>query len=188
MRNAVTCAAIGLAAAFLTPVGVASKPGAGANAAVAPAGEFAFAFVVGRHGAGGIYPEEAGAPAPMRPGTFAEGQVLTGPALVDALSTGSAQGAPGTGSAFKEAELIAHVHDLQTGEISSAVVAMCPTLDFETNVGSPFEQQVVCGKDRFAYAGTSKGIEITRAGETALSFRLEAGLYTLNGVPFLVGR
>jgi hypothetical protein len=185
MSIAVRLGAACLAVAIVPPLGAMSISALDAAPASTLAGEFAFAFVVGSHGANGISAARPASPPAVR-GGLVEGQVLSGISIVDALATAPPAGQVPAGSAFSDAELIAHVQDLGTGEVMATVVARCPTLDFETNAGSPFEQQVVCGGVRYSYAGTTHGIVVSRGTETAVSLPLSPGLYTVNGVPFLV--
>ncbi len=170
-----------VAMAIVGPALSASPSGGAAQSAT----ELAFAFVVGRHEAGTVLdarPDVKDASAT----DFTDGETMDAAAVLRGLTARSQEKRPGAGSAFINAELIAHLENVSAGGVSEEVIALCPTLDFEHNEGDPFEVEVSCGDRTIAYTVTAEGIAITTDGEVAYSYDLSPGAYMLNGVPFLV--
>lgn len=155
-------------------------------------GDFGFAFLVAGGEAGAMTPGAAsevqgGGPASeFEASEFEDGAMMTGDAVLEILGRSAVPAqAPGD-SAYRDAELVAHLVDLSSGQVLQEVVAHCPTVDFETVGGALFEEQVSCGAIRYSYGVSERGIEIFADGKALMGYTLDKGVYRLNGVPFVI--
>ncbi|SDQ23935.1 hypothetical protein [Pseudovibrio sp. Tun.PSC04-5.I4] len=119
-------------------------------------------------------------------GIFIEGAKLKGAELFEELNASADNGRITPESHMRDAYLVARLWNVSEEIFSHGIVAYCNELDFLSAQAAPLDQQVRCDDKIFSVDIDDKGIMLLENGKPRIRYELEAGVYALNDIPFLV--
>lgn len=117
---------------------------------------------------------------------FVEGAKLKSSELIEELNTSADNGRITPESHMRDAYLVARLWNVSEEIFSHGIVAYCNELDFMSAQAAPLDQQVRCDDKIFSVDIDDKGIMLLENGKPRIRYELEAGVYALNNIPFLV--
>jgi len=115
---------------------------------------------------------------------FEDGRVLTARDILKQFEVQPQTREPG--ALFRNASLIVSIVDEAGSVAVSEELSACRELDIYVTPDQTFAEKASCDGRVYAYLAGKEGILISADGKPFRHYRLQAGMYSINGIPFRI--